>query len=222
MISHVYQSDLDAIACYAIEYKSCRVRLVADSKVMDLDLRFICCKCRRNLQHMGSQLELAARGQVICVVLNEAGCPFSALRHLHKDSAERTDLIITFRTKAYAFVHEILNRNTRKLIHTEQILERVSERANTILSHEYLECDLVSCLLTNRRDVVRRHCVLRCVLFHLGIDLSLCKFGGKLGDFSDTPVLNLPAVLDLALKAVAVCYGDIPHIIAKCSDRQIA
>ena len=62
VIAHVNHGYLDAIAGHTIEDQSGRIFLTADSKRQYIDLRFGCCKCRRNLQHMGCKLKLLALG----------------------------------------------------------------------------------------------------------------------------------------------------------------
>ena len=54
MVTHIYHRYLDTIAGHAVEDQSCRIFLAADTQRNYIDLRFGCCKCRRNLQHMGS------------------------------------------------------------------------------------------------------------------------------------------------------------------------
>ena len=55
-VTHINQGYLDTITSHAVEDQSCRIFFTANAKRKHINLRFGSCKCRRNLQHMGSQL----------------------------------------------------------------------------------------------------------------------------------------------------------------------
>ena len=96
-----------------------------------------------------------------------------------------------------------------------QILEVVGKGSDLVLCHELLKGDLVSGLLTDRINIVGSHGVLALVLSHLCVDFRICRGVCQNSDVADAPVLDLPAVLDLAFQTVAVGNRDITHVVAE-------
>ena len=99
-----------------------------------------------------------------------------------------------------------------------QILEVVGESRHTIRGDELLECDLITRLRADRLYIVGRHRVAALIIRHLRVDLGFGHLFGQIRDLTDAPVLDLPAVLDLAFEPVAVCDRDIAHIVSECRD----
>ena len=102
-----------------------------------------------------------------------------------------------------------------------QILEGVRKGLAAVFLQELPEGDFISCLLPDGFRVVGIHRVPGKVLCHLGIDLLVRDPACKVCDLADPPVLDLPAVLDLAGEAVAVGDGDVTHVVAEGRNAQV-
>ena len=216
MIAQVNQRALDAVSRHTVENQARRVILAADSKRMHLNLRLCRREGSRYLQHVGGKLQLVSRCQIVGIILNEAGRSLSSLCHLHENGGEGTDLVVALRSEPDALRHQILCRKPRQLAEAVQILEVVGEGRHTICGDELLECDLITRLCADCLYVVGRHRVAALIVRHLRIDLVICHLSGQIRDLADSPVLNLPAVLDLAFEPVAVRDRDIAHVVAEC------
>ena len=102
-----------------------------------------------------------------------------------------------------------------------KILEGIRKGTGTGLLDELIKGYLISCLETYRIEVVGCHRILVGILLHLRINLSIGRLLSKLCDLTDAPVLDFPAILDLALKTVTIGYGNITHVVSKGCNHQM-
>ena len=99
-----------------------------------------------------------------------------------------------------------------------QILEGVCKCADTVGCQEFLQANLIFCLLANGVDAVSLHGVLVGVLLHLCVNLFLSHCIDGVNHIAQCKVVALPAVFDLALYAVTVGYCYFAHIVAEGSN----
>ena len=167
---------------------------------------------------MGRKLQFLAGRQVVGIILDKARSAFASLGHLHEHRRKCSDLVVAFRTEADALGHQVLGSDTRELLHAKEILEIVRKCGDLIFRDELLQGYFVSRLFTDCFHIVRRHRVFALIFSHFGIHFGIRCLGSALCDFADAPVLDFPAVLDVALQAVAVRHGHVAHIVAKGRD----
>ena len=221
MIAHVYQSNLDRVSGHTVEDQAGRVFLAADSQREDIDLGLGCCEGYRNFEHMGSKLKFFSLRQIISVILDKSGAALTVLGHLHQNCGECCDLVISLRSEADASSHQVLSRNTRKLLQSIQILEGICKCTDLILLKELVESDFILCLLADSLDVGSLHRVFGSILFHLCINFCICHFIDDLHQIADRIVVGLPAVLDLSLNTVAIRNRYLAHVISKGRNFQL-
>ena len=99
-----------------------------------------------------------------------------------------------------------------------QILECISECADSVRGEKFFQTYFIFSLLADRINAVGLHCILIGILFHLRVDLFLGYLVDDVNQIAQCIVVALPAVFDLALYAVTVGYCYFAHIVAEGSN----
>ena len=87
------------------------------------------------------------------------------------------------------------------------------ESTEALLFEELFECNLFSCLISYRFDIVGIHIIMLGIFSHLSVNFFLGNSINELDNIAYTEVVNLPAELNLCFNLITVCYSYIAHIV---------
>lgn len=115
----------------------------------------------------------------------------------------------------------MLRSEAGQLLHAVEILERIRERLAALRVHHLLHGNFFTCLIADGIDIVGRKVILFAVNGHEFVNFSLRNGIHLLHEIADGPGVDLPAELLLYLYLIALCDGDVAHIVAETHDLHV-
>src|ERR1700722_13261440 len=180
------------------------------------------CKRRAYLEHVRSE-NLGDAGEIVGVVLHEGGATGQAMRHHLHGADQSGGLPVAFTPESIAVCHQPLNGDSGKLIQSVQILKSISESGESTLLKEGAEPELyLRCSPNGIRTIVLfAEGVGLAILGNQPIDLGAGDLACTRDEVSYTKTVHGVAELCFSRNLVAVCDGDLAHVVAKAGDSQI-
>ena len=220
-VAHVGQRDDDARPGIRGEDEADRVLAAADGQRMDLQPRLGRRERRAYLEHVRAEDALAARRQVIGVVLHQRRAAGQAGAHDLGRPDQHRRLPVPFGAESVAVRHQPLHRQAGQLLQPAQVLEVGREGPESAGVEEGPEPELDRGTVAQRlmallsalelgRDVIG---VL--VLLHQRVDVR--RGGGvhRGHQVVDAPGVDLDAEDGFRLGLVAFGDGHVPHVVAE-------
>ena len=96
------------------------------------------------------------------------------------------------------------------------------ECAESLFIEEFFNSDLFPRLIANGVDIVGIHFVIFVVFSHLGVDFVLGHGIYELNNIAYAVMVYLPTEFDLSLDFIAVCNGNITHIIGYTQNAELS
>ena len=168
--------------------------------------------------------------QIVSIILQERSslCILHTFSHDLHQTHHGCGLPVSLRTESVSLLHQSLNGKARQLLQGTQIAEMGHDGMVIFLLQEAFEADLNPCLnryMTAelcRIPALVQNLVLRIILFHQRIDISLAHIFHVSRNLVNGISVNLPAELHLGFHLIALRNRHIPHIVGHAHHADMA